>query len=60
MLCVFHGNVLKSITMISNSKQRTDRKQKNTVRRKTSFPKGQVENTDLYKALLNKIMLTDE
>ena len=29
-------------------------------KRKTSFLKEQVENTDLYKSLLNKIMTTHE
>ena len=33
---------------------------KNAKHKKTSFPKEQVENTDLYKPVLNKIMTTQE
>ena len=31
-------------------------KNQNTERQKPSFPKEQVENTDLYKPVMNKIM----
>ena len=37
-----------------------DSKQKSTIRRKTSFPKGIVENEDLLKPILNKIIITQE
>ena len=33
---------------------------KSAERQKTSFPKEQIENTDLYKPVLNKIMATYE
>ena len=33
---------------------------KSTERRKTSLPKGTVENADLYKTVLNKTMTTQE
>ena len=33
-------------------------KNRNTERQKPSFPKEQVENVDLYKLVLNKIMTT--
>ena len=39
-----------------NPKQKTE----STERRKTSFRKEIVENTDLHKSLLNKIMTTQE
>ena len=52
-----------------NSKHRTGKikaknpryrnmKNKITERQKPSFPKDQVENADLYKSVLNKIMTT--
>ena len=41
-----------------------DRKQKENTKRagrqKTSFPKGQIENVDLYKPVLDKLMITHE
>ena len=40
----------------SNSEQVENTKR--AERKKTSFPKEQVENTDLYKPVLNKIMTT--
>ena len=45
--------------MSSNSKQN---RQKNSEHRKSKnqFLKEQVENTDLYKLVLNEIMTTDE
>ena len=33
---------------------------KSTERQKSSFPKEQLENTDLHKPLLNKIMTTQD
>ena len=33
---------------------------KSAGRQKTSFPKEKVENADLYKPVLNKIMATEE
>ena len=40
---------------------RTGRKHKKRRKtKKTSFPKEQIENTDLYKPALNKIMTTQE
>ena len=42
----------------SNSEQAENTK--STERQKKSFPKEQVENTDLYKPVLNKIMTTQE
>ena len=42
----------------SNSEQAGNTK--SAERQKTSFPKEQVENTDLYKPVLNKIMTTQD
>ena len=33
---------------------------KSVERQKTSFPKDQIENTDLHEPVLNKIMTTQE
>ena len=44
------------ITSIQN-RQKTQKAQKD---KKTSFPKEKVENTDLYKPVLNKVMTTQE
>ena len=41
----------------SNSKQKIQNVQRD---KKSSFPKEQVENTDLYKPVLNKTMNTQE
>ena len=38
----------------------TGSKQKVQKNKNTSFPKEQIENTDLYKPVLNKIMTTQE
>ena len=48
----------KLIKIRSNSEQAKNTKI--AKRQKTSFPKEQVENKDLYKPLLNKIMATQE
>ena len=45
------------LRQIQNRQQKTQNKQRD---KKTSFPKEQVENTDLYKPVLNKIMTTQE
>ena len=39
---------------------RTGRKHKKRRQTKSSFPKEQVENADLYKPILNKIMTKEE
>ena len=49
--------MFQSLEMTSNSKHRTD---KNHKKHETRFPKEYVENTDFYKPLLNKIMITRE
>ena len=46
--------------MKSSSKSKQALNTKSTERQKTSFPKEQIENTDLYKFVLNKIMTTQE
>ena len=43
----------------SNSEQEKTRKS-SEKQTKTSFPKEQVENTDLYKPLSSKVMITQE
>ena len=42
----------------SNSEQAVN--SKSAARQKISFPKEQIENTDLYKPVLNKIMTAQE
>ena len=49
----------QSTKMTSNLKQNKKVSQ-NTERRKTSFLKEQVENVNLHKSILNKIMTTQE
>ena len=47
------------MNITSNSEQ--ENKRKSTEKQtKTSFPKEQVENTDLYKPLSSKVMITQE
>ena len=46
--------------MTPNSKQRTNRKHRKYRKTKTSFPKEQVENVELYKSVLNKLMTAHE
>ena len=48
----------KFMKSTSNSEQAVITK--NAERQKTSLPKEQVENTDLHKPLLNKIMTTQD
>ena len=43
-----------------NSTQKRQKNTKSAGRQKTSFPKEKVENADLYKPVLNKIMATEE
>ena len=50
--------LLKFMKITSNSEQAENKKRRKTKR--NSFPKEQVENTDLYKPVLNKIMTTQE
>ena len=49
----------KSVKMTSNSKQNTQ-KALNTEKQKSSFYKEQVENADLYKSVLSKVMMTTQ
>ena len=51
------ANVIKFMKITSNL-TRTGRKQKKTP--KNSFQKESVENVDLHKSLMSKIMTTDE
>ena len=46
--------------MKSSSKSKQAVNTKRAERQKTSFPKEQIENADLYKFVLNKIMTTQE
>ena len=48
----------KFMKIISNLDQTENTK--STERQKTSLPKEQIENTDLYKPVLTKIMTTQE
>ena len=48
----------KFVKSASNSEQTVSTK--SAERQKTSFPKEWVENTDLYKPVLNKIMTTQD
>ena len=48
----------KFVKSASNSEQTVITK--SAERQKTSFPKEWVENTDLYKPVLNKIMTTQD
>ena len=50
----------KLIKNRSNSEQAENKKSAEIQKKKTSFPKEQVENIDLYKPVLNKIMTTRE
>ena len=45
------------MTIMSNSEQTENTK---NAEKQTRFPKEQVENTDLYEPVLNKIMRTQE
>ena len=49
----------KFMKIMLNSEQ-AENKKKNFERKKNGSPKEQVENTDLYKPVLNKIMTTQE
>ena len=51
-----YANVIKFIKIISNSTYNRQKTQKIRKTKKTSFPKESVENADLYKPVLNKIM----
>ena len=52
-----YANVIKFMKIISNSTHNKQKTQKRAERQKrTSFPKESVENADLYKPILNKIM----
>ena len=53
-----YTNVQKFMKSTSNSEQTVITK--STERQKSSFPKEQLENTDLHKPLLNKIMTTQD
>ena len=61
-----YSNVTEAFEMVSNSKHRQKNKQQryrrtnneNTERRKPSFTHELVENTDVHKPTLNKIMTT--
>ena len=44
----------------SNSTHNRQKSQKSTERQKTNFPKESVENADMYKPVLNKIMTAHE
>ena len=46
--------------MKSSSKSKQAVNTKRAEKQKTSFPKEQIENADLYKFVLNKIMTTQE
>ena len=48
------------MNITSNSTQNRQKTQKAQRDKKTSFPKELVENADLYKTVLNKIMTTYE
>ena len=51
----------KLMKSTSSSEQAVNTKSKERQKKKkTSFQQGQVENTDLYKPILNKIMTTQE
>ena len=43
-----------------NSTQKRQKNTKSAGKQKTSFSKEKVENADLYKPVLNKIMATEE
>ena len=44
----------------SNSTQNRQKTQKSQKDKEASFPKESVENADMYKTILNKIMTTHE
>ena len=46
--------------MIAKNRSYRNMKTQNTEREKPSFPKEQVENADLYKPILNKIITAHE
>ena len=48
----------KFMKITSDSEQTENKKRRKT--NKTSFPKEKVENTDLHKPVLNKVMTTQE
>ena len=50
----------KFMKSTSNSEQAVITKKAERQKKQTSFPKEQVENTDLYKPVLNKIMTTQD
>ena len=52
----------KLMKSTSSSEQAVNTKstERQKKKKKTSFQQGQVENTDLYKPILNKIMTTQE
>ena len=50
--------MIEIMKITSNWKQSRQKKTESTERQKDSFPKESVENTDLYKPVLNKIMTT--
>ena len=53
-------NDRKYMKITLNSTQKRQKNTKSAGRQKTSFPKEKVENADLYKPVLNKIMSTEE
>ena len=50
----------KFMKITLNSEQAENTKSTERQKKQTSFPKEQVENTDLYKPVLNKTMTTQE
>ena len=52
--------IQKFMKITSNSEQTENTKSAEKQKKKTSFPKENVENTDLYKPVFNKVMPTQE
>ena len=52
--------ILQSLSRLHRIRHRTERKHKKRRTTKTSFQKESVENADLHKPVLNKIMTTHE
>ena len=45
---------------ITSNLEQTENNKRGERQKKTSFPKEKVENTDLYKPVLNKVMTTQD
>ena len=55
-----HKNVINNIQRLLRVQNRTDKRHRKQKDKKKGFVKEQVENADLYKSVMNKIMTKHE